>query len=88
MHIDGNDGVSFEILLTRVPGIGEEIMREDRYYKVVRVQHEPVDDDGRTRFGCHAAIDAELLPEAPEPVPRRSQRLKRRKKSDDPTTQQ
>jgi hypothetical protein len=43
-----------------VPGIGDEIIREDKTYKVVRVLHDRVDDDGRARFGYHAYVDAEL----------------------------
>jgi len=62
VHVDVDDGTSFDMLLTRVPGIGEEINREDRSYKVLHVQHEPVDDDGRARFGWHAFVDAELQP--------------------------
>jgi hypothetical protein len=67
VHVDGNDGESFDVLLTRVPGLGEEIDREDRSYKVARVQHEPVDDDGRARFGWHAFIEAHLQPEGKRP---------------------
>ena len=58
-----DDGVWFDVLLTRVPGLGEEIHRDEKSYKVVRVWHQPVDDDGRTRFGWHALLDAELQPE-------------------------
>ena len=57
------EDVFFDLLLTRVPSIGEEINREDRSYKITRVRHEPVDPDGRARFGWHAFVDAELLPE-------------------------
>ena len=59
VKVDG--GTQFDILLTRVPGIGEEINREDRSYRILRVQHEPLDDEGRPRFGWHAFIDANLL---------------------------
>jgi hypothetical protein len=83
LHVDGSDGMSFDTLLTRVPGIGEEINREDRSYKVMRVRHEPVDDDGRARFGWHAFVDAELLPEDPEPATRHRRTSKRRRKSGD-----
>jgi hypothetical protein len=58
-----DDGVWFDALLTRVPGLGEEIHKEDKSYKVIRVWHQPVDDDGRTPFGWHALIDATLQPE-------------------------
>ncbi len=37
---------SFDMLMTRVPTIGEEINREDRSYLVIRVQHEPIDSKG------------------------------------------
>ena len=70
IHVDADDGSSFDMLLTRVPGIGELVGREDRSYKVLRVWHEPVDDDGRGRFGWHAFIDVELQPRE-EAIPRR-----------------
>jgi len=75
LHVAGDDGEWFSTLLTRVPGIGEEIIREDRTYKVLRVQHDRVDDDGRARFAYHAYIDAELQPED-EPAPRRQKSSK------------
>ena len=72
VHVDADDGASFDMLLTRVPGIGEELVPEDRCYKALRVQHEPVDNDGRARCGWHAFIEAELLPpDEPAPRPRR-----------------
>ena len=71
LHVDGNDGVSFDVYLTRVPGIGEEIIREDRTYKVLRVRHEAVDDDGKARFGWHAFIEGELQPAEEEPPKKR-----------------
>jgi hypothetical protein len=80
LHVDANDGASFDTLLTRVPGIGEEIIREEKSYKVTRVQHERVAADGRARFGWHAFIETELQPEDPEP-PKRSRRSTRRRKS-------
>jgi hypothetical protein len=58
-----DDGLYFQILLTRVPGIGEEFVREDKSYKIVRAQHYIVDDDGRAAFGWHALVDVELQPE-------------------------
>lgn len=58
-----DDGVWFDALLTRVPGLGEEIIREEKSYKVIRVWHQPVDDDGRTTFGWHALVDATFQPE-------------------------
>ena len=70
----------FTTLLTRVPGLGEEIAHEDKYYRVVRVQHEPVDDDGRTRARYHAFVDV-LQPDddVESSVPK--QRAPRRKKN-------
>jgi hypothetical protein len=51
VNVYGDDGVWFDVLLTRVPGLGEEIHKDEKSYKVVRVWHQPVDDDGRTPFG-------------------------------------
>lgn len=72
---------SFDTLLTRVPGIGEEISREDKSYRVVRVQHEPVDDDGRARLGWHAFIEADLLPPEDGDLRLPKRRTAKRKKS-------
>jgi hypothetical protein len=47
--------------MTREPGIGEEIKRKVRTYRILRVQHEPVDDDERARLGWHALVDALLI---------------------------
>ncbi len=69
IHVYGDDGESFDVLLTRVPGIGDEIDREAVSYRVVRVQHEPVDDDGRARLGWHAFVEAQLQPEDETPPP-------------------
>jgi hypothetical protein len=63
VQVDTNNGVSFYIHLTRVPCIGEAIEYEGEYYRVLRVFHSPVNDDGRARFGWHAMIDAEHWPE-------------------------
>jgi hypothetical protein len=79
-----DDGVWFDALLTRVPGLGEEIIREEKSYKVIRVWHQPVDDDGRTPFGWHALVDATFQPEdgvqslRTEHRPRRERKRKRR----------
>ena len=83
VHVDANDE-SFDALLTRVPGIGEEIGREDCSYKVLRVQHEPIDDEGRAHFGWHAVVDVELQP---DDIGRgtREQRTSRRHKKSGPT---
>jgi len=63
LHVHTAADDDFDLLLTRVPGLGEEISREGRSYKIVRVQHEPVDDGGRARFGWHAFIEAEIVPD-------------------------
>lgn len=62
VHVDGDDGLSVDVLLTRIPGIGEEIVIEGQSYRIHRVQHDVVDDDGRA-FGWHAFVDAEHVPE-------------------------
>ena len=82
VHVDGNDGESFDVLLTRVPAIGEEINREARSYKALRVQHEPVDNDGRARLGWHAFVEGQLLSEdeVPPPVRRRNIGKKKQKR--------
>src|SRR4051794_39608143 len=68
-----NGKASFMVLLTRVPGLGEELVKEGRTYRIVRVQHEPVGDDGRTWCGWHAMVNLELLPEEPvEPRKRKT----------------
>lgn len=61
IHVYGSDGENFDTLLTRVPGIGEVISREDRSYRVTRVAHEPVNEDGKARLGWHAFVDAVLM---------------------------
>jgi hypothetical protein len=69
VNVKGNDGESFDALLTRVPGLGEEINREDRSYRVVRVWHQPVNDDGRAPWGWHAMVDAEMCPDDGDAFP-------------------
>jgi hypothetical protein len=89
VNVSTDDGKSFDALMTRVPGIGEEINREDRTYRILRVQHEPVDDEGRARLGWHAFLDALLIdpeemtiPRAEEwPKPPKRKRPRRRKKA-------
>lgn len=71
VHVSATDGTTIECLLTRVPGIGEEIVREDKKYRILRVQHHEVDNDGRAAFGWHAFVDAELLPDEDEKPPKR-----------------
>jgi hypothetical protein len=71
VHIDGNDGESFDVRLTRVPGIGEEIVRQQNTYKVKRVRHYSVDDDGRAFLGYHAFVKGEFIPEEEPPRKRK-----------------
>jgi hypothetical protein len=63
VNVSTYDGQSFDALVTRVPSIGEEINREDRTYRILRVRHELVDNDGRAHLGWHAFIDAQLVSE-------------------------
>jgi hypothetical protein len=70
VNVKADDGTRFDAILTCVPGIGEEINCKNRTYKVMRVLHELVDDDGKARAGCHAFVNAELLPEDALPVAR------------------
>lgn len=70
VHVDDPPDIFF-VQLTRVPGIGEEIVRGGDIYRAIRVAHHPVDDNGRTRFGSHATVVAALVPDDP---PRRQRR--------------
>lgn len=58
----GSDNLMFDVLLTRVPSVGEEIEHGAKQYKVLHVTHVETDDDGRTCCGSHAHVMAELLP--------------------------
>jgi hypothetical protein len=78
VHVDGEDG--FDIALTRVPCVGEQVNRDDRSYAVTKVQHEPIEISGKARFGWAAFIDAELLPPEPDPPRRKSEKSTQRKK--------
>ena len=70
VHVDANNGASFDTNLTRVPCIGEAVEHEGEYYRVLRVFHARVDDDGRAFAGWHAMIDAEHWPEDHVPTMR------------------
>ncbi len=70
IHVTSSNDVRFDMLLTRVPCVGEELNREDRSYKVTRVQHEPCDHQGYVRLGWHAFVDVDLLAEE-SPLPRK-----------------
>jgi hypothetical protein len=71
VRVDASDGASFSTLLTRVPCIGEAIAHEGKFYRILRVFHESVDDDGRAFAGYHAYIDAEYWPDEHIPQIRR-----------------
>lgn len=60
--------------LTRVPCIGEELFHDADTFKVTRVSHATVDDDGRAYAGFHAYVEGIWQPDDP-PKPK-----KRRKK--------
>ena len=79
VQVDADNGVSFAAKLTRVPCIGEALRHEDKYYRVLRVFHEPVDDDGRTFVGYHGMIDAEYWPEDTIPPVRSKKETRQRK---------
>lgn len=63
--VSSDDGSSFDISLTRVPCVGEEISKNGAVYRITQVRHAAVDDDGRARLGWHALVDAVLVPEPP-----------------------
>ena len=56
----------FDLRLTRVPGLMEYVSFEEKVYRVVLVQHEPIDDDGFASLGWDASLEVELVPEAEE----------------------
>jgi hypothetical protein len=58
VNVQATDGTKFDALLTRVPGIGEEILVENRNYEITRVQHFVVGRDGRAECGWHAFLEA------------------------------
>ena len=58
-----DDGDAFDIILTRVPCIGEEISRGSKTYTITSVQHAPVDDDGRSPYGSHGYVEAMFKPD-------------------------
>jgi hypothetical protein len=78
----------FDLRLTRVPGLMEYISFEEKVYRVVLVQHEPVDDDGFARLGWDALLEVELVPEAEEfgyPRRRGARRSRGKKPAGKPT---
>jgi len=81
VHAIPTDGSErFDLLLTRVPGLCECLAKDEKTYRVVGVQHEPVDEDGRGRIGWHALLDVVLEPE-PEAPPRKRKAAKRTRRS-------
>lgn len=82
-----HDGMPLRnVLLSRVPTIGEEVAVEATIYRVIGVQHATLDLDGRATFGTHAHLtvvevpDVDLLKSPASPVPRRSRRKRSPKK--------
>jgi hypothetical protein len=82
-----HDGMPLrDVLLSRVPTIGEEIAVEARIYRVIRVQHSTLDLDGRAALGTHAYVtvvevpDVGYLKRPASPIPRRSRTKKSPKK--------
>lgn len=63
VHVDVTHGTNFDAHLTRVPGIGEVIVVENRSYQIIRVQHFTVDLDGRAWAGWHAFVEVVLRSE-------------------------
>jgi hypothetical protein len=70
------------VLLSRVPTIGEEVAVDASIYRVIGVQHSALDLDGRAAFGTHAHLTVVEVPDVgylhrPEsPVRRRTRRKK------------
>jgi hypothetical protein len=80
-----HDGMPLlNVLLSRVPTIGEEVAVEARIYRVIGVQHSTLDLDGRAAFGTHAHLTVVEVPDEgylhrPErPVAQRTRRKKPR----------
>ncbi len=73
------------VLLSRVPAIGEEVAVEARIYRVIGVQHSTLDLDGRAAFGTHAHLtvvevpDVDYLHRPESPALRRTRRKKSRR---------
>jgi hypothetical protein len=61
----------FSLLLTRVPVVAEQVEHEGLIYRITGVTNYPVNSDGRARFGWHAMIDLELVPEEVFEKPKR-----------------
>jgi hypothetical protein len=60
-----HDGMPlFNVLLSRVLTIGEEVAVGPRIFRVIGVQHSPLDLDGRATFGTHAHLTVVEVPDA------------------------
>ena len=51
-----NDGTWFDVLLTRVPCVGEYLSNQGDTFRVTRVQHSPLYEDGRCWSGLQAIL--------------------------------
>lgn len=87
MCMGSHDGMPLiNVLLSRVPTIGEEVAVEARIYRVIGVQHSTLDFDGRAKFGTHAHLtvvevpDVDYLHRPESPALRRTRRTKSRRK--------
>jgi hypothetical protein len=63
VHFEVANGTPFDANLTRIPCVGEEVFKESACFRVLRVQHTIVDDDGRAFAGYHAYVEAVEVPE-------------------------
>lgn len=53
----------FNMVLTRVPCIGEEIAHPEGLFRVVSVEHQQLDNYGWSEFGNHAIVEVESVPD-------------------------
>lgn len=78
-----HDGMPLlNVLLSRVPAIGEEVSVDAKLFRVIGVQHEALDFDGRAPFGTHAHLTVVEVPDAGwlhRPASVVSRRTRRRK---------
>jgi hypothetical protein len=65
VSIGSHDGMPLlNVLLSRVPTLGEEIEVKGRIYRVIGVQHSTLDLDGRAALGSHAYLTVVEVPDA------------------------
>lgn len=71
-------GIIFNVYLTRVPAVGEDVAIGATIYRVSQVQHCALEQDGRSRFGSHASVDVVEIaePERPPVKPRGKRKAK------------